>query len=255
MKVTLIRPRLLICKKNFTWRATRYWNRLPQSLRDIKEQHIFKKQLKKHILDKRDQTQDSTQLPSQPPGPLRPPGPPPPPPTTTPDSNPTQGPTPVPISTPIPTHNSPTSPPGHLLTTTTTENNTCPPTTTPVSHTCPPSTTPVSHICPPTNNTCQHNKPQHLSPPAHPPTPTTPANNTCPPADTNKVHLLLHLSPPTTTTITFCLLVWTQCGQLPLHIFSCPPPRPPVLTVKLKLTAPKKAFIVKVAVFMDLMLY
>ena len=96
-KVIMKRPRLLICRKNFNYRATKYWNRLPQDLREIKEQHLFKKHLKKYILDRRDldntpPTQGTAAHSRQPPGPLRPPGPP----ITSPP--PTPGPTPTPTT-------------------------------------------------------------------------------------------------------------------------------------------------------------
>ena len=78
LKVDTRRPRLLTCRKNFNWRAAKLWNKLPQSLREIQEITIFKKNLKRVILERRDSGPGPGSTPPLPPPPPLPPQPPPP---------------------------------------------------------------------------------------------------------------------------------------------------------------------------------
>ena len=58
MKINITEPRLLFSEQNFTVRASRDWNRLPDNIRMNKKLTIFKKQVRNWVLQMRERQPD-----------------------------------------------------------------------------------------------------------------------------------------------------------------------------------------------------
>ena len=52
-RITSKKGCILLVRNSFIWRSTTEWNSLPENLREIRVVHVFKRELKKHIIDLR----------------------------------------------------------------------------------------------------------------------------------------------------------------------------------------------------------